>query len=86
MDYHTFINSKRHKTGQFGFEPNWMPDMAFDYQRHVITQALEKGRKAIFADTGMGKTLMQLTIAQNIVNHTGGAVLSLHLWLLLFSS
>lgn len=77
MDYHTFINSKRHKTGQFGFEPNWMPDMAFDYQRHVITQALEKGRKAIFADTGMGKTLMQLTIAKNIVNHTGGAVLIL---------
>jgi len=54
-----------------------MPDIAFDYQRHVITQALEKGRKAIFADTGMGKTLMQLTIAQNIVNHTGGAVLIL---------
>ena len=77
MDYKTFINSKRHLTGEFGFEPNWMPGMAFDYQKQIIESALKKGRKAIFADTGMGKTLMQLTIAQNIVNHTGGRVLIL---------
>lgn len=77
MNYETFINSKRHLTGEFGFDVNWIPEMAFDYQRHIIEQSLKKGRKAIFADTGMGKTLMQITIAQNIVNHTGGRVLIL---------
>jgi superfamily II DNA or RNA helicase len=40
-------------------------------------KAVSKGRMAIFADTGLGKTLMQVAIAQNIVNHTGGKVLIL---------
>jgi hypothetical protein len=77
MNYQEFIKTKKHKTGEFGFEVNWMPEMAFPYQKHIITRALKKGRMAIFADTGMGKTLMQITIAQNIVNHTGGRVLIL---------
>jgi ERCC4-related helicase len=32
---------------------------------------------AVFADTGLGKTLIQLSIAKNIVNHTNKKVLIL---------
>lgn len=54
-----------------------MPDIAFDFQRHVIDKAVRMGRMAIFLDTGLGKTLIQLAIAQNIVQKTNGNVLIL---------
>jgi len=77
MNYKDFLSTKKHLLGEFGFEPNFIPDMAFDFQREIITRACKKGRMAIFADTGMGKTLMQITLAQNIVNETKGKVLIL---------
>lgn len=77
MDYHTFLQSKRHTTGQFGFEPVWIPDCAFDFQANVIEKAVRKGRMGIFADTGLGKTLMSLAIAENVVRYTNKRVLIL---------
>jgi ERCC4-related helicase len=77
MNYTDFLESKKHLLGQFGFEPNYFPDMAFDFQNFIIEKAIRKGRMAIFADTGLGKTLIQLSIAQNIVNHTNKKVLIL---------
>lgn len=77
MDYKDFIQNKKHLLGSFGFSPNYVPDMAFDFQRHIIETAVQKGRMAIFADTGLGKTLIQLSIANNIIKHTNGKVLIL---------
>ena len=77
MDYLKFLENKKHSIGDFGFKANYIPDMAFDFQKAIIEKAVSKGRMAIFADTGLGKTLMQVAIAQNIVNHTGGKVLIL---------
>lgn len=77
MKYKEFLNSKKHLLGEFGFEPNFIPKMAFDFQREIITRACKKGRMAVFADTGLGKTLIQISLAQNIVNHTKGKVLIL---------
>jgi ERCC4-related helicase len=77
MDYLEFLENKKHSIGNFGFEANYIPDIAFDFQKAIIEKAVNKGRMAIFADTGLGKTLMQVSIAQNIVNHTGGKVLIL---------
>lgn len=77
MKYEEFLQSKRHSLGEFGFEANFIPDIAFDFQRHVIEKAVAKGRVAVFLDTGLGKTLVQLSIAQNIVNHTNKKVLIL---------
>lgn len=77
MDYQEFLQSKRHLIGQFGFEPNYIPDMAFDFQKYIIEKAVNKGRMAVFADTGLGKTLIQLSIANNIVRHTNKNVLIL---------
>jgi hypothetical protein len=77
MDYLEFIQNKKHLIGEFGFEPNYYPDIAFDFQRNVIEEAVKKGRMAVFLDTGLGKTLVQLAIAKNIVNHTNKKVLIL---------
>lgn len=76
-DYQKFLESKRHTIGNYGFEPNYLPDIAFDFQKCIIEKAVKKGRMAIFADTGLGKTLIQLSIAKNIVNHTNKKVLIL---------
>jgi hypothetical protein len=77
MEYLEFINNKKHLLGEFGFEPNYYPNMAFDFQKYIIEKAVKKGRMAIFADTGLGKTLIQLSIAKNIIQHTNKKVLIL---------
>ena len=77
MDYNEFIQNKKHLLGSFGFKPNFIPDCAFDFQAYVIEESVKKGRIANFLDTGLGKTLIQLSIAQNIVNHTNKRVLIL---------
>jgi hypothetical protein len=77
MDYIEFIKNKKHLIGEFGFEPNYFPDIAFDFQKEIISRAVKKGRMAVFADTGLGKTLIQLSIAKNIINHTNKRVLIL---------
>lgn len=77
MNYSEFVQNKKHSIGNFGFEANYIPEMAFDFQRHIIEKAIQKGRMAIFADTGLGKTLIQLSIAKNIVEHTNKKVLIL---------
>jgi superfamily II DNA or RNA helicase len=76
-DYLAFLEKKKHSIGDFGFEPNYFPEMAFDFQKHIIEKAVRKGRIAIFADTGLGKTLMQISIAKNVINHTNKRVLIL---------
>lgn len=77
MDYIQFLESKRHTIGDFGFDPNYIPDISFDFQRFIIEKSVRKGRIAVFADTGLGKTLIQLSIAKNIIQHTNKRVLIL---------
>lgn len=76
-NYLQFLENKKHSEGDFGFYTNWFPEGAFDFQKYIIEKAVRKGRIAVFADTGLGKTLIQLSIAQNIVNHTNKKVLIL---------
>jgi hypothetical protein len=77
MEYKDFINSKRHLSGEFGFIPNYVPDIAFDFQAAIIEKAIVKGRMAVFADTGLGKTLIQISIANNIIRETNKRVIIL---------
>jgi len=76
-EYEKFLEQKKHSIGNFGFEANYIPDIAFDFQKYVIEKAILKGRSAVFLDTGLGKTLVQLSLAKNIVNHTNKKVLIL---------
>lgn len=75
--YQEFLQAKTHEGAQHGFEPTFMPDALFDFQRDLVTWAVRKGRAAIFADCGLGKTPMQLTWAENVHRHTGKPVLIL---------
>ncbi len=77
MDYQTFLENKKHSIGNFGFKANYYPDIAFDFQKHIIEKNILKGRIADFLDTGLGKTLIQISTAYNIVKHTNKKVLIL---------
>ena len=75
MDYNEFLDSKRLAQKPCGFEPQDLNGHLFPFQRDIVTWACRKGRAAIFADCGMGKTIMQLAWADQICRHEGGAVL-----------
>ena len=75
--YEQFLDAKSQLGGEFGFEPTFMPDFLFPFQRALIEWACRKGRSAIFADCGLGKTPMQLVWAQNVVEKTCKPVLIL---------
>lgn len=77
MNYDEFLDRKTHVGCEYGFDPVWMPDMLFDFQKALVEWSLRKGRAAIFADCGLGKTPMQLTWAENVVRKTNGRVLIL---------
>lgn len=74
-DYAQFLINKSQLAGGSGFEPLWIPDFLYDFQKSLTEWAIRQGRAAIFADCGLGKTPMQLVWAENIVRKTGGKVL-----------
>jgi hypothetical protein len=77
IKYEEFLDRKTQVGCDHGFEPLWMPDNLFPFQMSLIEWACRKGRAAIFADCGLGKTPMQLTWAENVVRKTNGRVLIL---------
>lgn len=76
-NYEDFILDKSQLSGNFGFNPTFLPDQLFDFQKHLVEWSIKKGRCAVFADCGLGKTIMQLVWAENIVRKTNGNVLIL---------
>jgi superfamily II DNA or RNA helicase len=77
MEYEEFVSSKRRAEVATGHHPGELNKNLFDFQRVIVEWAVRRGRAAIFADTGLGKTLMQLSWAHEVVAHTGGIVLVL---------
>ena len=75
MNYTEFIESKKHSSENYGIEPKFIPDAMFDFQKHITEYAIKKGRCAVFLDTGLGKTVIEITIAKNYVEHTNKPVL-----------
>ena len=76
-EYSRFIESKSQLGGNHGFEPVSIPGFLFDFQSDLVAWALRKGRAAIFADCGMGKTAIELVWSDNVVRKTGKRVLLL---------
>jgi superfamily II DNA or RNA helicase len=67
MSYGDFLNSKAIRAIPTGLiDPAEPPAMLFPFQRDIVKWALRRGRAAIFADCGSGKTPMQLSWAQQI--------------------
>lgn len=77
VPYAAFLSKKSHSSSEHGFDPVSLPDFLFPFQADLLTWALRKGRAAIFADCGLGKTPMQLVWADNVTRHTGKPVLIL---------
>lgn len=75
MNYEQFLESKRHTSQNFGINPEWISDQMFDYQKYVTEYAIKKGRCAVFLDTGLGKTFIELDIAKNYIQATNKPVL-----------
>ena len=76
-DYEDFINSKKVTPIISGFDidADTLNPSLFDFQRVIVKWALKRGRAAIFADTGLGKTIMQTSWAHEVAKHTGENVL-----------
>lgn len=79
LDYKEFLETKRKIFVESGFDinENELNNNLFDFQKFIVKSALKKGRFAIFADCGLGKTLMQLSWANAVFNHTNKKVLIL---------
>jgi len=74
-DYKNFVASKSQLGGEYGFEPTFQHPKAYDFQSYLTDWSVRQGRSAIFADCGLGKTLMQLTWAHNVNRHSNKPVL-----------
>lgn len=79
MGYAAFLASKhyRHEAQGFPTRPDDLPGFLFPFQRDLVAFALTKGRAALFADTGLGKTRMELTWADEVSRNAGGRTLIL---------
>ena len=77
MSYAAFLEGKAQAGALHGFEPSWLPDFLFGFQRALVDWATRMGRSAMFADCGLGKTPMQLVWAENVVRETNRSVLIL---------
>lgn len=77
MNYKEFIQSKYLKAKKSGFEAQNINPILFDYQIDLVKWALKLGKSAIFANTGLGKTFMQLEWAREVFEHTKKPVLIL---------
>lgn len=71
--YKDFINNKNFilENNGFDIDKSELNPSMFDFQKDIVRWALKKGRSAIFADCGMGKTLMQLEWSKKV----GGKIL-----------
>lgn len=77
--YIEFLESKQKAHIQSGFEV-YESDLnvnLFSFQKFITKRALKAGRYAIFADCGLGKTIMQLDWSDKVANKTGKPVLIL---------
>ena len=78
-EYLDFLKSKQKNIVISGFDidENQLNKNLFPFQRFIVKRALKAGKYAIFADCGLGKTLMQLEWANQVSKQTGGKVLIL---------
>lgn len=77
-DYLQFLERKRivdPMTGMATVPP--LPEAMFAFQRDITGWSLRRGRAALFAGTGLGKTFMELTWGDAIAAATGGMIMLL---------
>ena len=77
MTYEEFLKTKEQETIQAGFdvERNEINQKLYPFQIDLVIWSLKKGKAAIYADCGCGKTAIQLEFANQICKRTGGKAL-----------
>jgi DNA modification methylase len=78
-DYLQFLQRKQKTHVNSGFEisEDALNGYLFDFQKFIVKRALKAGKYAIFADCGLGKTLMQLEWSRQVFIKTEKPVLIL---------
>lgn len=77
MKYDDFLKTKKKKIKSSGFEVSELNNKLFPFQKYIVRKALLSGKYAVFADCGLGKSLMQLEWAYRVSNYTNNPVLIL---------
>ncbi len=79
MNYEDFLQSKLTIIPSSGFsiEREELGDYLFEFQKDLVKWALMRGRAALFASTGMGKTRISLEWARHVCQSAKGDVLIL---------
>lgn len=79
MDYNEFLETKKkqHVLSGFDIDESQLNGNMFPFQKFIVKRALKAGKYAIFADCGLGKTLMQLEWANQVSLYTNKPVLIL---------
>lgn len=77
--YKEFLSTKTKKVIQSGFNVSneIMTNAMFPFQKFIVSRAIKAGKYAIFADCGLGKTLMELEWSRLVCIHTQKPVLIL---------
>jgi DNA modification methylase len=77
--YLDFLQTKQktHILSGFDVDEKQLNNKMFDFQKFIVKRALKAGKYAIFADCGLGKTLMQLEWANQVCKETKSKVLIL---------
>lgn len=76
-NYAEYLDTKRIISKNAGHEIKENISFLYDFQQAITRWAVRKGRAAIFADCGLGKTPMQLAWARSVVNETNAPILIL---------
>ncbi len=79
MTYEQLIHNKIVRAQNYGqvIERDRINPMLFEFQKDLVVWAIGKGRAALFCDTGLGKTFMQLEWARIASELSGGRALIL---------
>lgn len=77
MTYEEFLETKAYTLEPSGFNVENLNSNLFDYQKAITKWSLKIGKAALFEDTGLGKTIQQLSWADAVAKHTNGKVLIL---------
>jgi len=78
-NYLEFLKTKQktHISSGFDINDRMLNSNMFDFQKFIVRRALKAGKYAIFADCGLGKSVMQLEWSNQVCKHTNGKVLIL---------
>ena len=78
-DYQEFLRTKMVYAQPCGFDCGPINPLAKPFQADIIRWALRRGRAAILADTGLGKTFMQLEWSRHVIDYGGRAGGGMHI-------